>query len=370
MSEGFSNPAKPIGKIYYTATAPTQPPTIPANSLWFAPGNTISVWNGTAWVPQQFVNIIAAGTVVAGIVDGTIVKAGEFVAQGTTGEFLAYTGTAALGNLLASISGAAGTDALGNAYKQGIAVYKGGNPAVLNLIVDPTQNVPAVNLITGVVSEAQFGSVYAITSNAGGVNESVTLWVKGPASTFDNIAEAITFIGSAKDGSVGSAANLMSGGLSIAYWQNNGLHLIQPLWGNAGVLNIGDNLLMEPGKGIIGRDPTWVTVGMASGWTNRGGNYPTFQVMRASVAPGICWIRGNIQTSNSITNGSTIASFGAAYTPLLVQSIPIWVAGGTAVFNDTAHIEVTVGGAVNLWGIGTAGTVQIGFSGVIFLDAL
>jgi hypothetical protein len=285
-----------------------------------------------------------------------------------TGLFF-YSGPPALGNLVLSIVGSvSGTDAYGNVYKPGVAIYKGN--ALANLIVDPTQGVPALNLPTGNASESQFGSIYTIGGNVGAPNEYSTLWIKGPASSNDNNSASIALITTYKDGSALFDGNLMVGGTSIAYWTTNGLHLETPLWGAAGILNIGDNLLMAPGKGIVGRDPNWVTVGLASGWTNRGGNYPTFQVMRVSVSPGICWIRGNVQTANSITNGFTFATFGASYTPLLVQSIPFWVAGGTAVFNNTMHIEVTVAGAVNLWGIATAGTVQIGFSGLIFLDAL
>jgi hypothetical protein len=285
----------------------------------------------------------------------------------TNGLFF-YNGVPALGNLILSITPSAGTDQFGNPYRAFITVYHGN--AAMNIIVDPTQQVPAINMFSGAGSEAQFSSLYAIVGSPGAVNEDIVYWIKGPASTFDNNAAAIALLSANKDGSGVAAGEMIAAGSTIAEWYAGGFHLLQPLFGWNGILNIGDNLLMAPGKGIVGRDANWITVGMASGWTNRGGNYPTFQVMRVSVSPGICWIRGYIQSSTSIANGTTFASFGAAYTPLLVQSLPVWVWGGTAVLNNQAHIEVTIGGAVNIWGIGTAGTVAIGFSGMIFLDAL
>jgi hypothetical protein len=316
---------------------------------------------------------LAANIIYATIVDGTTITGASLVATGSTGEVLVYTGPPALGNLVLSISGASGHDTPGNAYDVCLGIYNG--PANLNLLVDPTQNVPALNMLTGGVSEKGFGSVYTLLVNAGLVNEYEVTWLQGPASTYDSASVGIALTNSAKNGAALYAGQLVGnsgtgGGSVVAYWDANGLHINNKLYGIGGTLTVNDNFQMANGKGILGRDASWVSVGMASGWTNRGGNYPPFQVMRVAVAPGICWIRGNIQTSNTIANGATVASFGASYIPLLVQSIPIWQAGGTAVFNNTAHIEVTVGGAVNLWGITTNGTVQIGFSGIIFLDAL
>lgn len=69
---------------------------------------------------------IIAGIVIAGIVDGTTITGAQFVAYGTTGEVLVYSGTPAPGNLVASVSGAAGNDLNGNPYAQGIEIQQGG----------------------------------------------------------------------------------------------------------------------------------------------------------------------------------------------------------------------------------------------------
>ena len=62
----------------------------------------------------------------AGFVDATIIKALQYVASGSSGQFLAYTSTPALGNLDVSISPVSGTDSLGNAYAAGIEIQSGG----------------------------------------------------------------------------------------------------------------------------------------------------------------------------------------------------------------------------------------------------
>jgi hypothetical protein len=66
--------------------------------------------------------------VTTGIISGTAISGGtitgaEIVADGTNGNFLAYSGTPALGNLIGSISPSAGTDSFGNTYLEGVASY-------------------------------------------------------------------------------------------------------------------------------------------------------------------------------------------------------------------------------------------------------
>lgn len=111
-------------------------------------GNQINKWVNGAWVPITFnaTNVIVAGSitatqiaaltitagllvagiVVSGIVDATVVQAATFLAVGTSGEFLAYSGTPSAINLIASISGMAGTDAFSTPYAGGVEVHIGG----------------------------------------------------------------------------------------------------------------------------------------------------------------------------------------------------------------------------------------------------
>ena len=47
----------------------------------------------------------------------------QVIIVGTGGQVLVYSGAIALGDLVASLSGAAGTDGVGNAYVEGVAAY-------------------------------------------------------------------------------------------------------------------------------------------------------------------------------------------------------------------------------------------------------
>lgn len=134
--------------IYNTPIAPTQPPTIPLNSLWFTPTGGIEQWNGSAWVVQEFdgqqiivansitVNELAAGIVYAGIVNGTLIQGATIrvinsfgatimTINKSTATWLLYadTGSSTQGALIASGAATTGTDEFGNAYLAQITGY-------------------------------------------------------------------------------------------------------------------------------------------------------------------------------------------------------------------------------------------------------
>jgi hypothetical protein len=87
-----------------------------------------STASSTGWAiladgSAYFYNVTVSGTVTASTFVGddfTIDQAGAFF----------YSGTPALGNLILSVAGTAGTDALGNAFLPGTATYSGGVLAV------------------------------------------------------------------------------------------------------------------------------------------------------------------------------------------------------------------------------------------------
>jgi hypothetical protein len=56
---------------------------------------------------------------------GWLIVANKIIIEGVNGELLVYSGTPALGNLEASIAGAAGTDSVNNAFVMGVAAYTG-----------------------------------------------------------------------------------------------------------------------------------------------------------------------------------------------------------------------------------------------------
>jgi hypothetical protein len=93
-----------------------------------------------------------AGATVPGVVDSTVITGATFVADGTSGEFLAYSGAPALGNLIMSYAASSGSDSYGNSWQEGLWVYGSGGtfvgmvPAGTNtaLVLSPGSGTPPV----------------------------------------------------------------------------------------------------------------------------------------------------------------------------------------------------------------------------------
>ncbi len=122
--EIWLNPVTGLIQVWDTPTAASW------NSILFNAASTIITGTIVA-------SLVAAGTVIAGIVDATVVQASTYIATGTQGEFLAYSGTPASGNMVVSISGFASSDSFSNAYALGIEIHSGG------LVLDNQASAPA-----------------------------------------------------------------------------------------------------------------------------------------------------------------------------------------------------------------------------------
>src|ERR1700735_932911 len=157
--------ARGIGGIT-TTFASSAPAGAVAGDLWFdtSNGNRLNQFSGSAFVPFTYgtnsisagavtaaliaantitaaqiaagtitTTQIAAGTitaadliagiVVAGIVDATTIMGAKLVADGSSGSILGSSGTAANGNLIASVSPVSGNDSFSNPFPAGITSY-------------------------------------------------------------------------------------------------------------------------------------------------------------------------------------------------------------------------------------------------------
>lgn len=182
-SAEFRNIVLPAGSggavITIAAVAPSSPHT---GDLWLntSSGLEVNQWNGSAWVPYQYgtsaiaagavtttliaanavvtgsiaagavtATQLAAGIVKAGIVDGTLISGAQFAAYGSTGEILVYSSNPpATGNLIMSVSAAAGTDAHSNAYNAGTWIYDSGGNSI-GLVPGGVSTASQVALSTG-----------------------------------------------------------------------------------------------------------------------------------------------------------------------------------------------------------------------------
>lgn len=135
---------------------------------------------------------------------------------------LVYSGPPAAGNLVASISAAAGTDMYGNAYLDGFCVYKG--TAAAQIHVNPVNGLPAFEAFTGVGSEQLKGSMFSAAVNVGLANEIILTEINGPTSTHDGDNVSIVLQSAAKDGSALATGQLCYNNIVQAHWDATGFH--------------------------------------------------------------------------------------------------------------------------------------------------
>jgi hypothetical protein len=182
-----------------------------------------------------------ADVTVAGAFEGT-----DFVIN-SSGAFF-YSGTPASGNLLISVAPTGGTDGFGNTYLDGVTIYKG--TADFQLHVNPTQQLPAIEMPTGVGSEADHASIYTIPANTGGANEFIEMNIVGPGSSADGVQPEIVLASAEANSAVPANIQFAIPGSNIVlYVYANGIHCSQPLYGTGGTLSVGDNIAAT-GKAI------------------------------------------------------------------------------------------------------------------------
>ncbi len=172
-----------------------------------------SGWTINSDGSAEFNNLVIRGTF-----DGT-----DFIIS-SSGQFF-YSGTPALGNLIASIAPAAGTDSFGNAYEQGIAAYvtTGGKTYALQLGAQQVAGVTAPAFwIADLTSPGHEPPAYTATqSGAGGsgceIYSGKSLVASTPAfiavedSTESGIANGLIILGAGQVQFQGP----VSGGLTV-----------------------------------------------------------------------------------------------------------------------------------------------------------
>ena len=197
--------ATSIGGITTYVQGTTPSGSINAGSLWIdtSAGNAIYQYTSGTWSLYQFgtgsiqansisaaqiiantitATQLAAGIVYAGIVDGTLIEGAQFVAYGSTGEILIYSGPPATNNLVGWFSEVAGVDSYGNNYGAGLNVggYYDGSEGNSYAALVPAQDAPfdvttaisgtleaIVALSTGSSTEGFAGFLGSLTLNSG-----------------------------------------------------------------------------------------------------------------------------------------------------------------------------------------------------------
>jgi len=288
---------------------------------------------GTGWA------IFANGTAVfygLTITDGTIT--GPDYTVNSDGAFF-YSGTPALGNLLASIASTGGTDAEGNVYQSGVTVYFGTGYLQLH-VSSSLGDVPAAEMVTGAGSEDLHAALYTDVSNAGDANEYMTTWLLGAGSTFDGKQAAVALNSAAANGAAEAAGELIyfaPAETIIAYWDDTGIH-------------------MESGMTV--QADTWHTITMDSGWST----VSLFDAPRYRLLPD-----GNLQLAGAATlsaSRTTAANLNSTH-PLVSPHVPLNTHRHRSYDSTaTARFAVQIGGASSttpgvIEGLANSGGAQI-----------
>jgi hypothetical protein len=371
--------ATSIGGIT-TYTQGTQPSGANAGSLWIdtSSGNAIYQYDGSSWSLYQFgsgsiavasisaaqivantitatqiasgtitATQIASGIVLAGVVNGTLIEGAEFVAYGSTGEILVYSGTPASGNLIASISGAAGTDANSNHYPMGIAAF-----------VNPVSgDAYRVTLQDSANLECQIG-FQDITNN----------W----------FAEPFVGVQGTGGGSAQGCNMVVSGGQSTSGATSAYISLADSVWvtteglGSGSLINLAGQDILTGGPVYItdastGAAETWHYAGttgnpnFGSGWSNRGSPWVPLAWRMIASPPNCVQIEGWV---SSASTDPQLITLPTAYTPTHRQTIVGY--DGTA--NAAVQWNILESGLVELATATAVNGDNYFISGIISLD--
>lgn len=311
----------------------------PLNSIWFQPvPGALYTWNGSNWVQQEFnasqlitagtivASLIAAGVVVAGIVNGTTITGAQIIADGTSGEFLAYSGVPAAGNMVGSLSPVPGTDSKGNAYTDGYAAYNQSKGSRIQIAVNQTSGVPYLywtppGQVHNSGSTYQPPQIYSNTQNAGAANEYSALWIQSGQETdaTGTDRQALILLASEADNNTIAPFGYLaiydgtSAITTILHWTPQGL------FGNGGVLTVGDVLLVanevdtsDPSVGPTTRE-TWHPMTLINSWTQAASPGATAQYRRVASPPNSIEVMGSIVAPAGLAGGSAFWNVPAGY---------------------------------------------------------
>lgn len=279
------------------------------------------------------------------------------------GAYLLYSGTPAHGNLVLSLSAAAGTDSFGNTYVAGLGMYGATGqtiaqllPSAQSLVLYSADGSSLIGMVAqSSATELEFG---VGTGFSGGALIASKVGVVG------NLAGSVS-LDSPANASGGNAASISLISDTPTGGPNSQIELTATT-----TLITGTAKALQPGSGSV---ESWHNVsggvGFASTeWTDAGSPYP--QCSYKLLPDGWVGIRGRIMwTSNGVTglsaSGTAIFTLPTGYQPAFEHTIPVGVFGSnpTLATNRVPVLEIAKTGVVTVFEVAVPSTN--GNSGVI-----
>lgn len=265
-----------------------------------------------------------------------IIAAGQFIGVGTGGEVLIYAGPPALGNLITSISAAAGTDPEGNPYPEGLQVS---NSAGQGIHLLGTQLIFAGSNKYNGGGGGSAAYMYAPPATTTS-NQSVVYFV-GPT---DNANQAILqLLGESDDGTQLPYAALFNfdvatqtavGGVPFALSNvaapPAGLTGAVMLYSTAQYLALVGNgylgTITAVQPGTTATPETWHPMTLLATWAVQTGSYAHYKLMPGNEV----WIQAKL-VAGTLTNSTTIWTAPSGYIPVNAhaQTSPVVCESGT-----------------------------------------
>lgn len=282
------------------------------------------------------------------------------------GSLFIYTGTPGLGTLVASITSLT-ADPFGNVTKPGgLTVYSGA--AHLQVHVNSTVSEPAIDMVTGVASEAENGMLYSAPVNTGLVNELIETNLLGPGSTDDKTQGLVQLVSAAADGSS------QAGG--VFYVIDNTTAVSTPLafWNSTAGFSIlaGSATAVKPGTGTSPANPPaseiWHPMTpFLNGWANVAG-FAVAQYRKVASPVNSVEIIGAINAAAA--SAATFFTLPAGYRPTHQQPVCSMGANAAVPAGLSPWIECTTGGSLAVQNTGGVPAAwESFFHGFISLDA-
>lgn len=260
-------------------------------------GNLIGSWAGAAGTDALGNTYPQGLSVTMGQISGSVFLGADFIIN-NSGIFI-YMGAPANGNLLISLAGAGGTDGFSNAYFQGLTVY---GPSGARIQLEDNGAQAALTLTpAGVTSNNIPPQVIAGSVNTGAVNEISELAVLSGKEN-SNADAGLQLQSAPADASALALAFIEFGGAAESYFAPGfGIRPRQP--------------------GTLGTIEFWHTMTLLNSWTVGSGGFAQYKLMPDNTV----LIRLNNLVPGTIADGTTIWTAPTGYIPSSHQKLPLIV---------------------------------------------
>lgn len=290
---------------------------------------------------------IAAGIVVAGIINGTVVEAATFIVDASgagEGQFF-YSPTPTTGNLIGSWAAKSGTDFYNNPYPAGLYLVNTLSTGSLTILpVNGTATSPLLELDSGRGISTP-GLLF--TTGFGAIVPFDYMIAQSPVTTADTERSYVQLqLAGGDPGTPGSASGIFiwerqdTGHITVAgQWDEGGFHIYS-----------GDITAVQPGTTNPVTPETWHFATLTGGWTGSGNGVNGLAYRKT--AENELQIVADLLVPAS---PGTIFTFPSGYIPSTSQNIPC----GSYSATTSPHALISGTGVLTATQLGGTGTALV-----------